>query len=59
MKEISLGCKVKDTVTELEGTVVGACEYLRGSISFQVQPPLLNGKMEGSVWIEKGRLERI
>ncbi len=43
---INLGDKVKDTITDFEGTAVARCVYLNGCVRIEVQPKeLKDGKM--------------
>ena len=56
---IELGCKVKDSVTGLEGIVVGRTHYLNGCIQWGVRPPIdKDGKVVDAFWIDEAQLER-
>lgn len=54
---IKLGVQAKDKVTGFEGIVTGAAQYLSGCNQFVIQPPMKDGKFEGSHWFDEGRLE--
>jgi len=54
---INLGDKVKDTITDFEGTVVARIIYLNGCVRCQVQAKeLKDGKIIESEWIDEGQL---
>jgi len=54
---INLGDKVKDTITDFEGTVVARIVYLNSCVRYQVQAKgLKDGKIIESEWIDEGQL---
>lgn len=59
-KKIKLGDKVKDTITDLEGTVVAITRFLNGCIQCEVQPKeLKDGKIVDSAWIDEPQLVKV
>jgi|GEM_PF-1023527 len=55
-----LGAKVKDTVTDFEGTITSRIEYLNGCIQYCVEPKLdKDGKARKHQYIDEGQLELI
>lgn len=56
-KKIKLGDKVKDQLTDLEGTVVAKTVYLHGCTQYEIQPrELKDGKIVESAWIDEPQL---
>lgn len=56
--EIKLGARVKDTLSDFTGTVVGRAEYLFSATHCQVQSSTLNADGKAPMdWIEESRLE--
>ena len=54
---IKLGDKVKDTITDFEGTAIAQAKYLNGCVQYLVQPKgLKDSEIIGSVWIDEGQL---
>ena len=54
---ITLGDKVKDTISSFEGIVVGKATYLNGCVRFEVKSKgLKDGKSIESEWIDEGQL---
>jgi len=54
---ITLGSKVKDSITGFAGTVTCRSEYLNGCVSIGVQSPALHdGKTLGLEWIDESQL---
>ena len=54
---IELGDKVKDTITDLEGTAVAKIKYMNNCIQYEVQPKgLKDGTIIKSVWVDEGQL---
>ena len=54
---IKLGDKVKDTITDFEGTVVAKIDYLNGCIRYEVKPQgLKDGKTIEAEWIDETQL---
>jgi len=54
---IKLGDKVKDTITDFEGTVISKVIHLNGCIRYEVKPKKLkDGKTIESEWIDEGQL---
>ena len=55
---IKLGSKVKDMITDFEGTAIARCVYLNGCVRCEIQPRGLDkdGKMIEAVWIDEGQL---
>lgn len=57
---INLGCKVKDMITDFEGTCIARCEYLNGCIRCEVQAKgLKDGIPIEGIWIDEGQLVNI
>ena len=55
---ITLGNKVRDKVTGMEGIAVSRVEYLNGCIQYAVQPPYKKGSAEMPSWnIDEEQLE--
>jgi hypothetical protein len=55
---ITLGKKVKDTVSNFKGTVVSRHEYLDGSVQFGIQAVVLeDGKLPDIKYFDEKRLE--
>ena len=60
MVKIKLGDKVKDTITDLEGTAIAKTIYLNGCIQFQVQSKkLFNGDVVEGSWVDEVQLIKI
>ena len=60
MAKIKLGDKVKDTLTDLEGTVTARTEYLYGCVQIEVQPKeLKDGKIVEAPWIDEPQLIKL
>jgi len=58
--KISLGDKVRDTITGFEGRVTGRAEYISGCIQYAVTPPVnKDGEMADANWIDEQRIEII
>lgn len=58
--KFELGEKVKDTVTEFEGTVTARIEYLNGCLQYCVEPKVgKEGKVEKCHYVDEGQLELI
>lgn len=58
--EFELGALLKDTVTTLEGVVVGRCQYLNGCIQYDIQPQgLFEGEIFPSLWVDEEQLTLI
>lgn len=56
--EIKLGDKVKDKLTDLEGTAVAKAVYLNGCIQYQIMPKeLKDSKPVEDIWIDEVQLE--
>ncbi len=54
---INLGDKVKDTITDFEGTAVAKIIYLNGCIRYEVKPKgLEDGKTVEAEWIDETQL---
>ena len=55
---IKLGDKVKDIITDFEGTAVARCIYINGCVRCEIQPKGLDrdGKMIDAVWIDESQL---
>ena len=54
---IELGDKVKDTITDFEGTVTAKIIYLNGCVRYEVKPQgLKDGKTIESEWIDETQL---
>lgn len=57
---ISLGNKVKDSVTGLMGIAVARSEWLWGCVRIAIQPQeLKDGKPIDEIWLDEDRLEII
>ena len=56
MKDIVLGQKVKDKVTDLKGITTGKCEYLNGCVQYLVTP---KGQDSKGKWIDRQQLKVI
>lgn len=55
---INNGDRVRDKVTELEGTVIGLVKWLHGCDQAVIQPKGLHeGRPVGTVWADVNRLE--
>lgn len=60
MSDIKLGDKVKDKLTELEGTAIAKAVYLNGCIQYQIMPrELKDSKPVEDIWIDEVQLEII
>jgi hypothetical protein len=61
MTKITLGSKVRDTITGFEGIATARAEYLSGCVRILVQPYGLtkDGKMFEGEWIDQGLLEAV
>lgn len=58
MNEIKLGDKVKDKLTDLEGTAIAKSIYLNGCVQFQIMPrELKDSKPVEDIWIDSVQLE--
>lgn len=57
--KFKFGDKVKETITEYEGTVVGLASYITGCDQILVQPPLIDNKWEEGRWLDDGRLKLV
>jgi len=55
---IKLGDKVKDIITDFEGTAVARCVYLNGCVRCEIQPKGLDkdGKIVEAIWIDESQL---
>ena len=54
---INLGDKVKDTITDFEGTAVAKIIYLNGCIRYEVKPKgLEDGRTVEAEWIDETQL---
>jgi len=55
---IKLGDKVKDMITDFEGTAVARCVYLNGCVRCEIQPKGLDkdGKIVEAIWIDESQL---
>ena len=54
---INLGEKVKDMITDFEGTAIARCVYLNGCVRCGVQAKgLKDGQPIECVWIDEGQL---
>ncbi len=59
-KKIRLGDKVRDKLTDLEGTVTARTEYIYGCTQFEVTPRTLHeGKPVEGPWIDEPQLELV
>ena len=57
---INLGDKVKDTITDFEGTAVARLVYLNGCVQIQVQSKeLKDGKIIKPEWIDEPQLIKV
>ncbi len=57
--EIRLGDEVVDTITGLKGVVVGICEYLHGSVQYQVKPEAVHdGANVKTEWLYRARITK-
>ena len=57
-KEIKLGDKVKDTITDFEGVAIQKSEHLNGCVQFEVMPKVNEkGEIQESVYIDEQQLE--
>ena len=55
---ITLGDKVKDTITGFEGIVTARCVFINGCIQYCIKPKVdKDGKMIGAEWIDEDRLK--
>lgn len=52
----SLGDYVKDGITGLEGTIIGAFSYITGCNQYLVSPPAINNKLEDVCTFDEDRL---
>lgn len=58
MKEIKLGDKIRDKLTNLEGTAIAKATYLNGCIQYQIMPrELKDSKPVEDIWIDEVQLE--
>lgn len=56
--KIKLGQVVRDTLTDLEGTVVGRCEWLYGCVRVIIQPKgSKDGKPHETFWVDEPQVE--
>ena len=57
---IKLGDKVKDTITDFEGTVIARTLYLNGCVRYGVQAKeLKDGIPVDCVWLDEEQLEKV
>ena len=55
---ITLGNKVKDSITGFEGIAIARIEYLNGCVSFEVRPlELKDGLLQDTEWIDDQQLD--
>ena len=60
MDRIRFGAKVRDKLTNFRGFVTARCEYLNGSVQYEVIPEQLKaGALKSSHWMDEQRLEVI
>lgn len=60
IRKIRLGDKVKDSITDFQGTVVAIAHWLHGCTQCAVQPKeLKDGKIIESEWIDEPQLQLI
>lgn len=61
MTKITLGSKVRDTITGFEGIATARAEYLNGCVRILIQPQRLDkdGKIIESEWIDQVQLEAV
>lgn len=52
-----LGMTVRDRITGFTGVVTGYCQYLTGCNQALVVPPLKDGALQESQWLDVQRLE--
>ncbi len=58
--KFKLGVKVKDSVTGMQGIVIGRLEYLNGCKQYDVQPKMLkDGKRADNWWIDGNQLTKV
>lgn len=60
MDRITLGDRVKDTITGFEGIVIGISSWLNGCRTIGIKPEKLHeGKPIESVWFDEPRIKTI
>lgn len=60
MRKLRLGDKVKDTFTDLKGTIVAKTVYIHGCTQYEVQPrELHDGMVVEGAWIDEPQLALI
>lgn len=57
MSDISLGDKVRDVVSGLEGIATARCLYLNGCDHIGIQPPAKDGKIPPIQWVDVPQVE--
>ena len=51
----ALGTKVRDKITEFEGTIIARCEYLNGCVQDQLEGEEPT-RPAGEIWLDEQRL---
>ena len=57
MKEITLGDKVKDTITGVTGIATARCTYLNGCDHIGFQRPYKDDKIPDIIWVDLPQVE--
>lgn len=56
---IKLGQRGRDKITELEGIIIGRCQYLTGCDQYGIVPPSKDGVVKDAQWFDEARIEII
>lgn len=58
LKNIPLGTKLRDKVTDLEGIAIGRIEYLNGCVQYSIKPKIgKDGKVNDGEWVDSQQIE--
>jgi hypothetical protein len=58
LKNIPLGTKLRDKVTDLEGTAIARIEYLNGCVQYSIKPKIgKDGKVNDGEWVDSQQIE--
>lgn len=60
LRNIPLGTKLRDKVTDLEGIAIGRIEYLNGCVQYSIKPKIgKDGKVNDGEWVDSQQIEVI
>lgn len=58
MKDIKLGTRIKDKVTDLEGIAIAKISYLNGCVQYSIKPKVTkDGKVNEGEWVDSQQVE--